>query len=336
MTRRSRHQSGGYAGDVRFVITGAGAIGGVVGARLHQAGREVLLIARGAHHDAIAARGLTLETPEERLTFPIAVATLPAAVRFGKDDVVLLATKSQDTRGALEALRDAAPADTPVVCLQNGVENERIALRRFAHVYGAVVMAPTAHLEPGVVQAYGAALTGAIDVGRYPSGIDDRCRELCEALSAARFSSEPRADIIRLKHAKLIANLGNAVQVVCGQGTGADELVERARQEGRAVLSAADIEFIAEDVADIGARWARWGVGEIDGRARGGGSTWQSVVRRTGSVETDYLNGEIVLQGRLAGVPTPVNELLQRLARETVTGQHDPGWLSAEDVLARL
>jgi 2-dehydropantoate 2-reductase len=220
--------------------------------------------------------------------------------------------------------------------MQNGVENERIALRFFAHVYGAVLMAPTAHLEPGVVQAYGTTLTGAIDVGRYPSGVDDRCRAVCDALSAARFSSEPRADIMRFKHAKLIANLANAVQAICGPDAAAGELVERARAEGRAVLRAAEIGFATDDVDDVAGRWERWGVGEIEGRARAGGSTWQSIVRGAGSVETDYLNGEIALRGRLTDVRTPVNELLQALARETVRDRHDPGWMSAEDVLARL
>jgi 2-dehydropantoate 2-reductase len=117
---------------VRFVIIGAGAIGGVVGVRLDQAGGDVLLVARGADHDAIATDGLTLETPQQRVTVTIAVARTADAVSFGEDDVVLLATKSQDTAAALEALRVAARADTPVVCLQNGVENERIALRSFA------------------------------------------------------------------------------------------------------------------------------------------------------------------------------------------------------------
>ena len=318
------------------MVFGAGAIGGVVGARLHEAGSKVLLIARGAHHDAIAAHGLTLETPNQRVTLPIAVARAPAAVSFGPDDVILLATKSQDTVAALDALRDAAPDGTPVVCLQNGVENERIALRRFASVYGAVVMAPTAYLEPGVVQAYGAALTGAIDVGRYPSGVDGRCREVCDALAAARFSSRPRDDIMRSKHAKLIANLANAVQAICGSDAAADELVERAREEGRTVLTAAGIEFVADDVADIRGRWQRWEVGDIEGRPRAGGSTWQSIVRGAGSVETDYLNGEIVLQGRLTGIPTPVNELLQALALKTLRNRHAPGWLSAADVMARL
>ncbi len=284
----------------------------------------------------IAVRGLTLETPNQRVTVPIAVARAPDVVDFGADDVVLVATKSQDTAGALDALRDAAPGGTPVVCFLNGVENERVALRRFSRVYGAVVMAPTAHLEPGVVQAYGASLTGQIDVGRYPTGVDDRCRAVCDALAGARFSSEPRDDIMRFKYAKLIANLANAVQAICGAEADAVELIGRAREEGRAVLRAAGIEFVAEDVADLRGRWERWQVGEIAGRPRAGGSTWQSIVRGAGSVESDYLNGEIVLRGREHGVRTPVNELLQALARETARDRHPPGWLSADDVLARL
>ena len=321
---------------VRFVIMGAGAIGGVVGARLQQAGRDVILIARGAHYAAIAADGLTLETPTERVTLSMSAAPAPDAVRFGAEDVLLLATKSQDTYAALEALHNVAPAGTPVVCLQNGVENERTALRHFAHVYGAVVMAPTAYLDAGIVQAYGAALTGQIDIGRYPAGVDDRCRELCEALRSAKFASEPSADIMRLKHAKLIGNLANAVQAICGADAGADSLIERSRREGREVLRAAGIEFLDEDVSNVSGRWQRWQVSEIEGRSRAAGSTWQSVVRGARNVETDYLNGEIVLRGRLMGLPTPVNELLQSLAHDTLRESRSPGWLSAEEVLARL
>jgi 2-dehydropantoate 2-reductase len=321
---------------MRFVVFGAGAIGGVVAMRLHGSGHDVQLIARGAHHDAIAARGLTLETPVERVTARLPVARTPAGAGIGPHDVVLLATKSQHTLAALDALLESAPASTPVVCLQNGVANERIALRRFAETYGAVVMSPTAHVEPGVVQAYGTKLTGTIDVGRYPHGLDDRVNAICAALEASHFSAEPREEIMRFKYAKLIANLANSVQAICGADADAGELIRRVQDEGRAVLRAGAIEFEVPDVADIRARWERWGVGEIHGRPRAGGSTWQSVTRGAGTVETDYLNGEIVLVGRLSGAPAPVNELLQALARETIRGGHQPGWLSPEEVLARL
>jgi 2-dehydropantoate 2-reductase len=54
----------------------------------------------------------------------------------------------------------------------------------------------------------------------------------------------------------------------------------------------------------------------VDGQKRSGGSSWQSLARGTHSIESDYLNGEIVMLGRLHGVPTPVNALMQRVANE--------------------
>jgi 2-dehydropantoate 2-reductase len=323
---------------VRFVILGAGAIGGVVGARLHESGHDVMLIARGAHGDAIAARGLRLETPRERLTLEIPVAPTPAQAGIRAGDVVLLCTKSQDTWGALGAVRDAALSAgirVPVACLQNGIDNERMALRLFNEVLGAVVMVPAAHLEPGVVLAYGGNLAGSIDVGSFPSGTGALCEQVSAALASSRFDSTPRADIMRFKNAKLVNNLGNAVQAVCGAGDDTEELARRLQEEGRAVLHAAGLECEAGDVSDVRGRWERWGVGEIAGRPRGGGSTWQSVARGAGSVETDFLNGEIVLRARLHGMPAPLNRLLQELATETVRDGHPPGWLPAADVLAR-
>lgn len=176
---------------MRFVVFGAGAIGGVVGARLHQAGYEVALIARGAHYRAIAAGGLRLEGPDGNVVLDLPVVEHPGAVRWREDDVVLLAVKTQDTAGALGVLADAAPPAPRIVCMQNGVENERLTARLFPNVYGAVVIAPTGHLEPGAVQAYSAPLTGVIDVGRYPSGTDATC---ATTLRAARPSTSAPPD----------------------------------------------------------------------------------------------------------------------------------------------
>jgi 2-dehydropantoate 2-reductase len=317
---------------MHFVVFGAGAIGGAVGARLHQAGFAVTLVARGAHLDAIRRHGLTLVTPEERVTLDITAVGSPAGVAWTGDDVVLLAVKSQDTLPALTALRDETGPATPVVCLQNGVENERAAARILDSVYGAVVMCPAAHLRPGVVEAYGTTLTGMIDVGRYPDGIDARCEQVCAALEGSRFTSRPVVDVMRLKHAKLLLNLGNAVEALCGPGEASDALTERARREGEAVLSAAGIPYEAPEVTDLGGRWSAMGVRDIEGRARAGSSTWQSLSRGL-PLETDYLNGEIVLGGRRHGVPTPVNEALCHLAWEAAREGWKPGALAPDDVL---
>jgi 2-dehydropantoate 2-reductase len=318
---------------MRFVIFGAGAIGGVVGARLHQGGYDVALIARGAHYQAIRERGLTIESPNDSAVLPIPVADSPGGLDWRGDEVVMLAVKSQDTAGALAALRDAAPPDTPVVCLQNAVENERVALRLFGGVYGAVVMAPTAHLEPGIVQAYGSRGTGVIDVGSYPSGTDEHCVEITEALASCDFSSQPRPDIMRFKYAKLISNLANAVDAIVEEGAEADELGRRAQEEGRAVLSAAGIECVAEEVNDVIGRWKRLDLRPIAGRERAGSSTRQSVARGL-PVETDFLNGEIVLVGRRHGVPVPVNQALCELSARHVRERRGPNSVPAGEILA--
>ena len=87
---------------MRFVIFGAGAIGGVVGARLAQAGFDVALIARGPHLEAIRRDGLRLETPVQDTVLQLPAAGDPSELGVGADDdVVLLTTKSQDTLGAL-------------------------------------------------------------------------------------------------------------------------------------------------------------------------------------------------------------------------------------------
>jgi 2-dehydropantoate 2-reductase len=321
---------------VRFVVFGAGAIGGVVGACLHQSGHEVTLIARGEHGRAIRERGLTFERPGvPAVILDIPVAASPAELEWSGDEIVLLATKSQDTAGALSELRGAAPIATPVVCVQNAVENERAALRLFTNVYGAVVMAPTGHLEPGIVQAYGTRSVGVIDVGRYPEGMDEVCEQVASALEASDFSSRPRPDVMRFKHAKLLANLGNAVDAICEPGDAAAEVVSLAQEEGRAALNAAGIEFVAEDVNDVQARWARLDVQPIEGRPRAGSSTRQSLVRGAPTLETDYLNGEISLLGRLHRVPTPVNDALCELSDRHVRERREPGTLPAEEVLAR-
>jgi 2-dehydropantoate 2-reductase len=319
---------------MRFVIFGAGAIGGAVGARLHQSGHAVTLIARGAHLEALRRDGLTFLTPVERAVLPLPAVGDPGGVDWTGEEVVLLATKSQDTLGALTALRDAAGSAVPVVCLQNGVENERVALRLMDEVYGAVVMLPAAHLQAGTIEAYGAQTTGHIDIGRYPAGTDQRCEELCAALAASRLDSHAVADVMRLKYAKLLLNLTNVVGALFEASERRRELGELVTAEGRAVLHAAGVSYVAREISDIDARWRRWGVRDIDGRSRAGSSTWQSLARATGALETDYLNGEIVLLGRLHGVPTPLNERLCELAATAALKRRGPGTLSADDVLA--
>jgi 2-dehydropantoate 2-reductase len=308
---------------MRFVVYGAGAIGGTLGAQLFRQGHDVTLIARGAHYEAIAARGLRLETPDESVTLDVPVASCPAEVDFAPGDVVVLAMKTQDTTAALAELSAAAPPDVAVVCAQNGVANERLALRLFPDVYGVCVVVPAAFLEPGVVVLHAGPVSGSLDLGRYPHGEDDTSRALAEAFTGATFASRSRPDVMRPKYGKLLNNLANAVEAVVGSREHGAEIVRLARAEGVACLRAAGIE--AAEVEPFASR-----VRPVNGRKHSGGSSYQSLLRGTGTIEADYLNGEIVLLGREHGVPTPVNELLRRLANDAAREGRPPGALTPE------
>jgi 2-dehydropantoate 2-reductase len=322
----------------RYVVYGAGAIGGSLGAALSMSGHDVVLIARGRHQQAIAQNGLRYETPREQVTLSIPSVAHPSELRFSEEDIVLLCTKVQDSFLALDALQRCASRDVPIVCMQNGVEGERIALRQFSNVYAGVVLCPGEHLEPGLVLNRSEPSGGVFDIGRYPKGYDARVTSICEDLVSAGFMSRPLADVMAWKYAKLVGNLVNAIEIVFDtsvtldgiNGTGAQAL-SLARSEAIAVLQAAHIPVV--EAQDFLERVAHVHVGSIPGRSEGhSSSTWQSLARGT-SVEAAYLNGEIVLLGRLLGIPTPANALLQELADELARDGKRPGSISEEQFL---
>lgn len=315
---------------MRFVVYGAGAVGGVVGALLHRAGHEVVLIARGEHLAALQQDGLRLETPDGARVEQIRAVGSPAGVEWRADDVVLLAVKSDATVEAVASLAAVAPAGIALVCLQNGVANEPTALRWFQRVFGVCVMAPTAHLAPGVVESDSSPTPAILDLGLYPQGVDATTEAVAGAFVAAGMVSEPRSQIMAWKYRKLILNLGNAVQAVCRPGDGVDELRALIRGEGEAVLAAAGIDAVSAEEDRV----RRGDILQV--RARSGGSSWQSLERRTGSIETDYLNGEIVWLGRRCDVETPANELIRREATRLAAQRGGPGAVDAFDLLDHL
>ncbi|GAA2913049.1 2-dehydropantoate 2-reductase N-terminal domain-containing protein [Streptosporangium fragile] len=329
---------------MRYIIIGAGAVGGAIGGRLAEAGHEVVLVARGRHHEALRDGGLRLGTPDGTLTLAIPAVDRPEALELRPGDVLVLAVKTQDSSALLEswAGRPVAGGGTaaellPLVCAQNGVENERLALRRFRHVYGMCVWLPATHLEPGMIAAPGAPLTGILHIGRYPSGTDGTAERISADLEKAAFLAPVVPDVMRWKYAKLLSNLSNALEAVCGpvREEEALGLRRRAVAEGETVLAAAGIAYASrEEQAEV--RGDRVRLLPVGGVERGGGSSWQSLARATGSIESDYLNGEIALLGRLHGVATPVNTTLQRVANAFARERRAPGSMPVSDLLALI
>ncbi|MEV0386527.1 2-dehydropantoate 2-reductase N-terminal domain-containing protein [Nonomuraea sp. NPDC050643] len=314
---------------MRYIVVGAGAVGGTIGARLYQGGHEVLLVARGAHYAALKRDGLRLVTSESAETLDIPAADGPVPTR--DDDVLILATKSQDTIAALAPW----PSDLPVVCAQNGVANERMVLRRFDRVYGMCVWLPAQIPQPGVIAAGGHPYSGMLHVGRYPQGVDDLGEQIVTDLGKHGLVARRSPDVMRWKYGKLIGNLANAAEALVGHAPGLSDLAERARAEARTVLDQAGIAY-STPAEEAEVRGHKVDMRPIEGVERGGGSSWQSLARSSGSIEADYLNGEIVLLGRLHGVPTPVNEVLRREANRAAADKLPPGSMSPETLAALI
>ena len=335
---------------MRYIIVGAGGVGSTIGARLSESGHEVVLVARGRHLEALRAGGLRLSTPDGESTLPIPAVGGPEEIELRSGDVLVLAVKTQDAEGLLAqwAWRpvlggpaggsSVAAESLPVVCAQNGVASERIALRRFRHVYGMCVWLPATHLEPGAVEAQAAPLSGMLTLGRYPSGADDTIAQIGADLARSRFLAPVVEDVMRWKHGKLLGNLANAIEAVCGYNMTDGEVAElrrQARAEGVAVLDAAGILYVSDEESGR-MRGEQVRIRPVNGAKRTGGSSWQSLTRGTGSIEADFLNGEIVLLGREHGVPTPVNEVFQRLANEAAQQGRAPGSATPGEVMALI
>jgi 2-dehydropantoate 2-reductase len=335
---------------VRYIIIGAGAVGGTIGGCLALAGHEVVLTARGAHLEALRARGLRLSTPQGTDTVAAAAIGGPDEIDLRPGDVLVVATKSQDSVAVLNEWAGrpvggggTASLELPVICAQNGVANERFALRRFSQVYGMCVWLPASHVAPGQVAAYGEPLAGLLWVGRYPAGTDETIERVAADLAGSRFLAPVSPEVMRWKYRKLLGNLGNAVEALCvppdggldgGDGAGgAGGGAPPPAAEGVAVLDAAGIGY-ATEAAVREARGHHVDFAPVAGTPRRGGSSWQSLTRGTGSIEADFLNGEIVLLGREHGIPTPVNEALQLLANRAAADRLPPGSLSPREIAA--
>lgn len=317
---------------MEYVVYGAGAVGGVIGARLHLAGLGVTLVARGAHLERIRTDGLVLDGADGRRTVQPRAVVSAADVAWTDDTVVLLCVKGHQTAAALADLVRHAPATIPVVCAQNGVANETEALRRFARTYGLCVMLPSLHLEPGTVVEKCGPTPGILDLGRFPAGTDDLAGRVAADLRSAGFASVPRADVMAWKHRKLLVNARGDVAAVLGRGEAARAYADRVLAEGEAVLAAAGVAVVTAEEDDVRRGDVLRARPDVD--AFPGNSLRQSLERGL-DPEIDYRAGELVLRGRLHGVPTPAAELF----REVVLALARPDAAAAptaEQLLARL
>ncbi len=319
---------------MRIIIYGLGAVGGAIAAGLAVEGRDVIGIARGAMLDALRDEPLRVRTPDGDFSATFPVVAHPSDITFAPDDLILLTMKTQDTPAALGDLRAAGVREQPIFCVQNGVTNEDLALRYFPNVHGATVMMPVIYVSPGEVVAQCTPKIGYFDIGTYPSGVTEDDYRLAAALDTQRLAGFVHEDVMSSKRGKLLMNTRNVLSALLGKKSFESSLRDPLVEEAKAVFTSAGLSWQEVDATDP-RRDELLRPGMVAHAPDTGGSTAQSLVRGTGHVETDFLNGEIARLGRLTGVPTPVNTFFTQLMPEMVAKGVRPGDLTPDDLEAR-
>ena len=181
---------------MKFLMVGAGGVGGYFGGRLAAAGEDVAFIARGAHLAAMRSHGLKIESAlGDALIAP--VTAIETAHGRGPVDVVFVAVKIGDTPSAIDACGDAVGPDTVVISLQNGLAADDMLLAAFGpeRVAGGVAYIASVAAAPGVIRHTGT--NQRIQVGELAGGRSARMDRIAEVLVAAGIGGESVHDINR-------------------------------------------------------------------------------------------------------------------------------------------
>ena len=318
---------------MHFVMYGAGAVGGAIGARLAIKGHPVTLIARGNHAEVIREKGLKYRDPTRDRQLQIPCVTHPSQVNWQADSVVIATMKAQDSAEAFETLYATVGDQYPLFCAQNGIANEALAQRYFSEVHAMLVVLPATYLTAGEVIHSAMTPGGLLDAwGVSPASKQDITRQVTSAFSESGFASESNPRTMALKHAKLLQNIGNALDLFLADRKHSREIMRLLREEALAVFQTAGQECAS--VEETRSRFKLVQRGDVEGAPRGGSSTWQSQARGLSSLETPFLNGEICQLARTNGLAAPVNALVMRWAFEST--QEGADKRASEQVLKAL
>lgn len=322
---------------MRFLIFGAGAVGGLVGGKLALAGQAVTFLARPAVAQAIASRGLRISEGAADVRVPPARAVTTVAEAFRDwPDCVIVTVKSYDTAGAIEQLRELPITPPPILSFQNGVDNETILVKAFGpeHVFAGTVTSSVTMDEPGTIIVERSRGVG-VAVDR-PFG-----KTIARALAAAGLATQTYADAVGMKWSKMLVNLmGNATSAICSVGTGEVfdhpglyQLEVAALRECLAVMHAKGIPVV--NLPRTPAAWLAAGLRYLPAwalkaplrytlkDARGGKmpSFREDLMRGRRRSEVSWLNGAVVRHGAQADIATPVNRLLTETLEGILEGR---------------
>ncbi len=228
-----------------FVVMGAGAIGCHVGGRLAAGGARVVFVARTRTAEALTSRGLVVSTlggfRAELAPGSLAVAATAAgaAAVAGDNPFVLLCTKGGATSAAAAELGAAFAAGTPVLSLQNGVDNVariRAAAPDLAAIAGMVPFNVTLDADEAGRIVVHRATSGGLHAADGPA-----MRAVLPDFARAGLPVRLEADMAAIQWGKLLLNLNNPVNALSGLPL-REELLDR---DYRCVLAALQTEAMA-------------------------------------------------------------------------------------------
>ena len=321
---------------MKFLVWGAGAIGGTLGAHLARAGHDVTFVDRASDHvDAINRAGLRIEGPLAQFVAR-APAFCPDQLR-GEFEHVVLAVKAQDTESATRELAPHLSKDGYVVSAQNGLNEMAIkAIVGDARTIGCFVNFGADYLEPGVIQYAG---RGAVVLGE----IDGRTTPRLEDLHRAFLDFDDRAIMTANIWGFLWGKLGYGAQLFATALTNdsiADALANPAYRDlyieiAREVMRVARARRITPEgfngfdphafAPDAERAIAQRSLDEMVAFNRKSAKThsgiWRDIAVRKRRTETDAQLGPIVALGAEAGVPTPMVSRLIALMHEVEDGR---------------
>jgi 2-dehydropantoate 2-reductase len=292
----------------RFGILGAGAMGSYYAALLSRAGREVHLLARGAHLEALRSKGLAVTLPSGTIhTTPNVIGTWTEAPRV---DFALLTVKSYSLDEIAPAAASAARDGAMILPLLNGVDirDRLVALGVPAEqILGGVATISVARTSPGVVERrspFDRVIAGAWRV-EGSSLADLVVDELRDAGVDARASSEIALE--QWRKFSFIVPMG----IACGLtrrpmgATASTEsgraLLAQAVAEVCAVARASGVPFTADDEQNT--------LTNLLSLPAAAKPSFLLDLERGGPTELDVLAGAVSRLGHDLGVPVPLADL---------------------------
>ena len=304
---------------MRIAIVGSGGVGGYFGGRLAAAGVDVSFLARGAHLEAIRARGLRIDSPKGNVHLARVKAESDPAV-IGPADVVFFAVKLYDTEGALALLPPLIGPDTVVIGFQNGVETVGSLTRAVgpSHTAGGVSYVSAVIAEPGVIRH--TAMDHLI-FGEPDGSCSPRLEALLEACRPAGFQATLSTDItvdIWTKFVRISVFSGMTAVTRSPIGVIREDpellaMLKAAVKEAMVVAHAKGIAVPDNMVADVAQAYSL-----LPPQAK---ASMLEDLEHGRRIELPWLSGAVVRIGREVGVETPIHRFINAVLKPHVNGQ---------------